>query len=375
MQPASKVARGLAETDDLRRIADLLELAKAGKYPGTTSTRPRKSGVGVMPIWNQRTAILYFNRRQAGDALMWLTLAMGQFANAKRLVSNKKVFLQVWEKVAPVQFADMKKYLPKTWADVDSFEIEMAADNLYVYKPSLGSGGKGIRFERGVELSKKIREGEIKRGGFVIQEFVNPFLYNGKKTHMRPITLFIIQPDGTREFFIYNKMRLFTAPEEFDEERLLNGGDNSFMLLTNRHTNLLLFESDPNNAGKKFDASECVLDAETALGSADSILSFDVAFRVTKQMHSVIFSVIGNLLECKKTSVSLYNDACFQIMATDVAFDKDGTPFLLEMNTAMAYDHIWTKKEQSEYLSGAAALIKGTASPYEVTGSSMWERI
>lgn len=105
-QPTRKIAEGPTESD-LRRISDLLELAKAGKYPGTTGTRPRKSGVGVMPVWNQRTAILYFNRRQAGDALMWLTLAMGQFANARTLVSDKKVFLEVWEKVAPVQFADM----------------------------------------------------------------------------------------------------------------------------------------------------------------------------------------------------------------------------------------------------------------------------
>lgn len=268
----------------------------------------------------------------------------------------------------------LPQYLPRTWADIDSFESEMDADDLYVYKPALGSGGAGILFKRGVELSQLIREGQTK-GGFVIQEFVNPFLYNGKKTHMRPITLFIIQPDGTRDFFIYNKMRLFTAPEVFDEERLLDGGDNSFMLLTNRHTNLLLFERDPNNAGKKFDASKCVLDAETALRSPDSILSFDNAFRAAKQMHSVIYSIIGDLLECKKTSVSLYNDACFQIMATDVAFDKHGRPFLLEMNNAMDFDYVWTKKEQSEYLSGAAALIRGTASPYEVTDSSMWERI
>lgn len=39
----------------------------------------------------------------------------------------------------------------------------------------------------------------------------------------------IIQPDGTREFFMYNKMKVFTAAEEYDEDRLLAGGDNSFM--------------------------------------------------------------------------------------------------------------------------------------------------
>ena len=255
----------------------------------------------------------------------------------------------------------------------------MQERDLYVYKPVLGSGGEGILFERGDELLRRLRQQGPGRS-FVVQEFIDPFLYNGKKTHMRPITLLIFQPDGTREFFIYNKMRVFTAAEAFDEDRLLAGGDNSFMLLSNMHQNKLLFESNPANAGKRFKPTECVLDAETALGSGGGGgggLTFEKAFRDAREMHSIIFSIIGDLLECQGTDVSLYDGACFHIMASDLAFDKHGTPYFLEMNNAMGFAGVWTDQEQSEFSNGVAALVKGTASPYDVDGidSSVWTRL
>ena len=258
----------------------------------------------------------------------------------------------------------------------------MNGNELYVYKPVLGFGGEGISFERGDELLWSLREQQEEQEPareFVVQEFIDPFLHDGRKTHMRPITLLIVQPDGTREFFMYNKMRVFLAAEDYDEARLLEGDrDNSFMLLSNMHQNKLLFESDPENDGKKFESTDCVLDAETALGSSPDGaggLTFDKVFRDSKDMHSVIFSIIGDLLECGGTDVSLYDDACFHIMASDVAFDKHGTPYFLEMNYAMAYSNVWTEDEQAEFSDGVAALVKGTASPYEVTDSSMWERL
>lgn len=62
----------------------------------------------------------------------------------------------------------------------------MGEDELYVFKPVLSQGGEGISFERGSELSNNI---EQRTGSWVIQEFVDPFLYKGRKTHMRPLTL------------------------------------------------------------------------------------------------------------------------------------------------------------------------------------------
>ena len=62
----------------------------------------------------------------------------------------------------------------------------MDEDELYVFKPVLSEGGQGISFERGSELSNNI---ERRKGSWVIQEFIDPFLYKGRKTHMRPLTL------------------------------------------------------------------------------------------------------------------------------------------------------------------------------------------
>lgn len=146
--------------------------------------------------------------------------------------------------------------------------------------------------------------------------------------------------------------------------------------MSNVHQNKLHFESDPSNSGKKFSTSDCVLDAETALSSADSDLDFEYVYHKTKEMHSVIFSIIGDLLECKGTDVSIYDDACFHIFASDMAFDKHGSPYFLEMNNAMGFKS-WTHEEQSGFWHGAAALIQGTASPYDLSDNdtSMWERI
>ena len=92
---------------ELERISHLLELAKAGKYPGTDHVRPGRRG--AIPVWSQRTAMLYYNRNQAGEPLMWLTLAMGEFKNSKTVISDKKLWMKVWEEANPQQFARIKK--------------------------------------------------------------------------------------------------------------------------------------------------------------------------------------------------------------------------------------------------------------------------
>lgn len=163
--------------------------------------------------------------------------------------------------------------------------------------------------------------------------------------------------------FLYISLLLFFSPF-------------SRRLLSNVHQSKLRFESDPTNSGKTFRISDAVLDAKTALSSADSDLDFEYVYHKTKEMHSLIFSIIRDLLECKGTDVSMYDDACFHIFASDIAFDKHGSPYFLEMNTAMGYP-CWTDEEQSEFWHGAAALVKGTVSPYDMSDidTSMWERI
>lgn len=363
--------------EEVDKLSGILDLAVKGRYPGTSRTRPGKIPGRTNPIWNQRTTILYYHRRQAGRPIMWLTLAMGEIGNAKDIISNKKTWMGIWKETHPEEFTKMEKYIPKTWSDTDSFHSDMKEDSVYVYKPVLGHSGEGITFKTGYEMSKAMVDQEENGGPaqWVIQEFVDPFLFDNKKTHMRVLTLIIVQPDGSREYFIYHKMRLFTAAEDFDEERLVGGGDNSHMLITNTVHNKLFFESKPENRGKTFDSSTCLFDAETALGSSDSSLSFEYVYSRSKIMHNTIYSILGDLVECKATDVSIYDDSCFHIMASDVAFDREGNPFFLEMNNAMGYNIIWTDEEQSEFTRGVASLVRGTSSPYHVDDSSMWERL
>ena len=351
----------------LREIDFLTDLSSKGKYPGTNKTRSGRRG--PIPIWSQRTAILYYNRRIAGDPIRWMSLSMGVVSNAKNLVSNKKIMRRVWEELNPVKFSEMKRYLPKTWSSLDSFEADMEEGNTYVYKPVLGSGGDGIVFRRGDEMVKGIREKESRgdRYSWVVQDFIHPYLHEKKKTHMRCITLIIIHPDGSREFFMYNKMRIFTAAEEFDDKRLLEGGDNSFMLLTNMHQNKKRFQENPENSKKKFSPSSCIYDAETSMDAT----SFNSMYSSTRRIHSIIYSIIGDHMECEPTDVSIYDDSCFHTMASDIAVDKQGRAYFLEMNNAMGYN-AWSMDEISGFYNGIAGLVKSTSSPYSVVDTSMW---
>lgn len=351
----------------LFHLDSLVDLSSRGKYPGTDKTRPGTRG--PIPIWSQRTAILHYNRRIVDNGTRWITLSMGVMSNARNLVSNKKTLRRVWEEVNPIQFSEMEVYLPKTWSDIKSFEEEMEGENTYVYKPVLGSGGNGIVFKRGVEMASDLREKESRgdKSSWVVQEFIQPYLHDKRKTHMRCVTLVIVQPGGNREFFIYDKMRIFTAAEEFDSDRLLEGGDNSFMLLTNMHQNKIYFEENPDNKKKKFSPSSCISDAETVMEPS----FFDSTFHSIKKMHSIIYSIIGNLIKCEPTDVSLYDDACFHIMASDIAVDRDGNPYFLEMNNAMGFN-AWTDEEVSGIYRGATGLVRGTATPYKPDDTSMW---
>lgn len=364
----------LPTVEELDKICTHMEKVSRGKYPGTNRTRPGKRG--PIPIWSQRTSILYYNRRIVGDPIKWLALAMGVVGNSKNIISNKKIMRSAWKNANPSMFSNVEAYLPQTWSDIDSFESDMEGEVTYVYKPVLGFGGEGILFKNAREMSRYIREKESSgdRSGWVVQEFIDPYLFHKKKTHMRIITLIIIQPDGTRNFYMYDKMRIFTAAEDFDRSRLLEGGDTSFMLLTNLHQNKIHFENDPANADKEFIPSHCIYDAEETMKNATGTLSFSSIFSSTKTMHSIIYSIIGDIIECVPTDVSIYDDACFHIMASDVAVDRNGRPYFLEMNNAMGYK-AWSNKEITELSHGVASLVKGTSSPYLAGDSSMWHAL
>lgn len=361
----------LLSDPDMVHVSTLMDLALKGKYPGTNHTRRGRRG--VVPVWNQRTSILYYNRKNMGEPVMWLSLSMGVVANANALFSNKRTWLDVWEYASPDRFHEMEKYIPRTWFDIESFEREMGRESVYVYKPVYGYQGRGISFAKGSDILTYIHE----REEWVVQEFVNSFLYKGKKNHIRVVTMVIVQPDGSRQFFIYKRMRLYTAAEKFDESLLVSrervDEDVSYMLLTNLHQNEVYFNKDPDNKGKEFSPQSCLFDTQSVLeGEEDIGVTFEHVFEESVGMHSIIYSIIGDAIECKPTDVSVYGDACFHLVASDISFDKYGFPTLLEMNHRMGMNALWSPEEQREMGDGLASLVKGVASPYSIDDATTW---
>jgi len=361
----------VTDTRSLESLSTLLDLSVEGLYPGETRTKMSPNGKHIIPKWTMRTAILYYCRKTVGKAIMWLELSMGVVGNTRSLFQDKRM-ADVWKESNPVKFKELEKYFPMTWSDLDSFHYDMEEGSLYVYKPLIGYGGEGILFMNGLEmyteLKKKKDRGSTR--GWIVQEFVDPFLVNEKKSHSRVLTLIMIQPDGSREFYIYNKMRIFTAPEKFDKKRLVDGGDNTHMLITNMHQNKVVFDSDPNNRGKRFSSDECVLDEEFVVGKE----RFEYIYSEMRDLHSIIYSTMGDMIECSPTDVSIYSEACFNIMASDIAFDKNGKAYFLEINHDMAFNGVWTPEEQLSFSNGVAAIAR-TDSPFSVDDSSMWEKL
>ena len=110
--------------------------------------------------------------------------------------------------------------------------------------------------------------------------------------------------------------------------------------------------AQPENQGKKFNAWDFILDASTAFGEQFEDISLEV-----EEMHSAIYDTVGHMFQCSGTSVSVYNDSCFHILATDVAIDSNGKAHLLEMNTAMGIRRVWKEKEAHEFTNGASCII------------------
>lgn len=373
----------------LDTITEKLRLVMKGGYPGTTRMVRRKDR--VVPVWNQRTAILHYNRNLRVEPLVWMVLSMGVFSNYNNLISNKKRWMNTWRDASPERFLEMEeRFLPSSWSDLEALGRDVDESKMYVYKPVLGSQGIGIKFLRGGEMYASMASLEAAGKEWVVQEFIDPFLFRGKKTHMRTLTLAIVQPDGSRDFFIYDRMRLYTASEDFDEDRLTIDRDNTHMLLTNSGMNKRFFESKPENRGKAYDRWETTLDAQTALAldlareatatsspNGSSALGYDYVYSESRKMHSLIYSIIGDVIDCRPTDISVYNESCFHVFGSDIAFDKHHRLYLLEMNHRMGYTNVWRPEEQVGIARGVASLIRGAASPYKagVGDSSVWERL
>lgn len=343
-----------------------------GEYPG--DKRVKENGD---PVWNQRTSFLYYSRVSVGAPLIWMTLALGFVSNPISLISDKKKSIETWKSYDPVKYAELDPHIPHTWSDSKSFGEDVDESIIYVLKPTGGAAGRGISFKKGGDIYNDLVENEKNDppGTWVVQEFVNPFLYENRKTHFRVLSLVIVQPDGSREFHMYRRMRMFLAEEEFSEERLLSGEDIYYMMMTNMNQSQERFLENPENESSDFEWGRYIKDVETSFRLLDGEISFEDVHEEISNLHSKMYSTFGDLFQCRGTEVSLFDNACFHIIASDVALDKTGKPFLIEMNMSMGIKNLWNRNEISNFSNGAAALINAPGFPYKVEKTNMWSKI
>ena len=355
---------------DVSSLTPYMKLAINGNYPGDKRVRFKYGRIS--PIYNQRTSFLYYVRKEVGEKIMWVTLAMGMFINLDEILFDKKRSFQYWEYKNPEEYKKIETNIPQTWYDSDNSLEGIEDDSIYVFKPSNQFGGDGILFIKGNEV-ENIVSSYI--GSWVVQKFIEPFLYQNKKTHFRTITMGIIQPDGTHEFYIYDKMKLFLAPLDYNKDKLfdkdfMKSNDSHFMLTTNLMANKHLY-SKTHGSMKSFDPWKVVLDLESSIGTK----LFNTVYANSRDIHESVYTIINKDLKCKETEVSVYGDSCFYIFASDIAMDEYGSMYLLEINGGMGLFGVFKDEEIREMMDSAASLMEIPEFPYEKVDTSLWARL
>ena len=344
-------------------IDHYFDLAKNGSYPGDSRI---KTGT-TLPVYTQRTSFLYYSRKLVSESIVWDTLYMGTVKNLHDIISDKKVSLQIWENHNPEKFEEeLQKYIPYHCSDPSECDLE--EDKIYVFKPSGGANGKGLTFAKGKDMMYYTTGHE----SWVIQEFINPFLYNDRKTHLRVLSLVIVRSNGTREFYLYNQMKLLYAPMKYEEDLLfdddfISSKKSEQMLVTNLRVSRELFHRDPFNKNKKFDNWSVVLDSKEVLDP----YVYDEQLKGVYDLHNSMYKVFGDMFECTPTDISI-DDGCFHILASDVAVSADLKPYLLEVNAAMGIKGLWKPEEIYEFSGGASDIIGNDNNPFEGEHTDKW---
>lgn len=368
-EPGSSLVNSME--DKLQRISTYLEYVHNETYVGGTRSRSGR------PHYTQRTSFLYFYRKPVGDPLVWMTLALGKVGNRGMFFNDKKKSVQVWKEENPRLFSMLEEYMPRMWTDAASFARDVEDDKLYVFKRSDADMGAGIRFERGSELSKYVADLENMPGyastRWVIQAFVDPFLHDGRKTHIRVLTLIIVQPSGEHEFYQFRKLKMFFAAERFDEERLVREqGAAVSMLVTNLHESQAWFKEHVSEG--TYSRWNYLMGTKDAIKEDDSGIKYARVYNDVTQIHTLLYSIIGHRFTCEGTEISIRDDVCFHIIASDIAIDKGGKPYFLEGNTGMNL-RCWTASEIGEFSNGAAALIEVPETPFKVEKTPLWQKL
>ena len=355
--------------NDVQSLEPYMKMAKKGLYPGSNKTR-FKWGRNI-PIYNQRTSFLYYARKEIGDPMIWATLAMGIFTSLDNFLFDKKKSFELWKELDYYEYQKFEKNVPDTWSDSSESLDGIDYESVYVFKPSNQFGGDGILFIKGNEVEELV---ESFKGSYVIQKFVDPFLFNNKKTHFRTLTMGIVQPDGTHEYFIYDKIKLYLAASDYDESKLfdddfMSSEEAHYMLTTNLMANKHLYKRT-NGSMKGFDPLTVILDLEDSVGTD----MYNHVYTTSLDIHQSVFNIVDSKMECEPTEVSLYDDSCFYIFASDIAMDKNGDIYLLEINGGMGLLG-FKDGEIREMADSAASLLKIPEFPYEIVDTSSWEKI
>jgi len=355
-------------------INTLTRLSQNGEYVGDTRTRVSKEGKRS-PIYNQRTSFLYYLRKQVGHSLIWSTLSMGVFEHLNEILLDKKDSFEFWMNTDPEKYSKIVDNVPKTWHDTSTDFDDIDKDSIYVFKPSATFGGAGILFIEGGQVENVVDE--HKGESWVIQEYVEPYLYNDKKTHFRALTMAVVQPDGTYEYFMYSKMKMFLAPLDYERDYLfdrnfMDSDMSHYMLATNLMANKEYYKETYVPGSKRFNPWDVVLDLETSVGSE----TFENVYLKTRDIHETVYDIAGKYLTCVETDVSIYSKSCFYIFASDMAMDKNGDVFLLEINGGMGIFGVFKDHETREFADSAVAHLNLPDIPFEVKDDlNLWESI
>lgn len=338
-----------------------LNMSIQGKYTGETKKKPKSE----FPVYTQRSSFLFYNRKYTSKSIKWDLLSMGSVGNIRDILSDKKKSLEILKSNSE-KFQKVVPYLPKSWSNSDKNFEDIEDESIYVFKPSKGLGGNGIVFFEGKDFETVVKKS--KSQNWVVQQFIEPFLYDGKKNHLRTLTLIVISPNGERKFYMLKQMKMFVTMVPFErslilDEEFMKTEEAHAMFVSNLQVTERLFLKQEENKNVKFNPWDYLLDASVALGDVFEKFSTEI-----QEMHSAIYDTIGDLFECSETETSVYN-SCFHIVATDVAIDNNGKAFMLEMNTGMGIKHLWKKKEVFEFSEGASCLIDNQDSPVHTSSN------
>lgn len=231
------------------------------------------------------------------------------------------------------QFPADYKFFPKTWLlphqleDLKNYSAANPGVN-FIVKPEALSQGKGIfitrKFDQ-IDPQEHLVVQKYLKAPYLIDEYKFDFRVYILVTNVHPLRIFMFK-DGLARF----------ATEKYKSKAF----NNPFIHLTN-------YAINKDNANYKADQSA---DATTGhKRSLDSIFvrlakdGIDVE-NLKAQMRDMIvktlISIQPDLVHHYRTSQpsDIYNNMCFEILGFDVLVDKNGTPWLLEVNHAPSFN-------------------------------------